>query len=395
MNEKVFKKKRFFFLSVTFFFFITMLFLYLNVSNMMYNNASILLAIKETKNLKNIILSKYKYNDDKISETKSKELESLLTRLDFYPPVIYLKLYSNEKNILYKFGRDILLESPINFNRLSTTKINYNKTMVKGENHLVYEVVIPLENENREFCGFLNILFDIQTVNNTFFNEKRILFLIVFFVNLLIIAFLIMMVLNLQKRLFSAENEIESISITDKLTGLLSKEAFIDEMKNEIDRIERNGGRLTLITADIDNFIDINNKCGYEFGDHILKSISAVFNESFRKFDFVGRFGGDEIIVLMIGATESDGYEAAENCRSFVVETKFFFENNEIPVTMSFGVAASDSVVFSDKNIENAKRNMFRNMLFNSLNALSRSKRNGKNMISVYSELLNNNQLKI
>ncbi len=395
MDKKIFNKKRFFFLSITFFFFVIMLFLYLNVSNIMYNNASILLAIKETKNIRTILSTRYNFGKEIITEHQKKDLDLLLSKLEFYPPKMYLKIFSDNGKLVYQNGRDIILESSLSVTESSRTKITYKKTVIKGERQVVYEVIIPVENSSGNTGWFINILFDLQMVDDSFFNEKRLLFLIVFIVNLFIIVFLMVMVLNLQKRLFISENELSNLTVSDKLTGLLTKDAFFNEMRNEIERIESNGGKFSLITADIDNFVDINKKCGHEFGDHILKNISTGFKESFRKFDFIGRFGGDEIIVMMIGASENDAIILSEKCRIFIKETNFFFEGQQIPVTMSFGVASTENIEAIGKISESTKRNNFRNLMFNSLNALSRAKRSGKNNVVKYSDLLNGNQLNI
>lgn len=391
MDKKIYNKKRFFFLAVTFFFFIVMLFLYINVSNIMYSNAGILLAIKETRNLKNII-SASTFGEGQFNKDN---LDDLIDNLEFYPPLIYLKLFNSDKTLAYKKGEDVLIEQSLSVRNADRSGISYKRTFLRGEKKAVYEVIIPVEDIYGDIKWYLNILFDLQIVDDSFFNEKRVIFLIVFIVNLFIISFLMMMVLNLQKRLFIMDNELMTLNVNDKLTGLLSKDAFLNEMRLEIDRIRSNGGVFSLITADIDNFVDINDKCGYDFGDHILKNISSAFKETFRNFDCIGRFGGDEVVVLMIGAGEAEAVNLAEKCRFAVMETNFFFEGSQIPVTMSFGVSSTNSISDTDSNEENIKRSIFRNIMFNSLNALSRAKRSGKNMSVGFSQLANNKQIKL
>ena len=90
-----------------------------------------------------------------------------------------------------------------------------------------------------------------------------------------------------------------------------------------------------------------------------------------------------------------DAIVLSEKCRIFIKETNFFFEGQQIPVTMSFGVASTENIEAIGKISESTKRNNFRNLMFNSLNALSRAKRSGKNNVVKYSDLLNGNQLNI
>lgn len=383
MDKKTFNEKRFFFLTTTFFFFIAMFFLYLNVSNIMYTNAGIILSIKTAKNLQ------YVWNNEEFQpsalsmEEKIKKLNIFISSTDFYPPYIYLKIYSPERTLLYQTGEEVELEHTFDISNLIIPKddILYNKTLMKEKKKRVYEVLFSIQN-NKNTTAYIDILFDLEKINELFFNEKQILFLIIFIINLLILIFLIMMILNLQKRLFCAEEEINHLNTSDKTTGLLTKEAFFHKLKNEIERMNQNGGKLSMITADIDNFLTINEKCGYEFGDHILKTISSIFQDNFRIFDLIGRFGGDEIVAVMIESTEEESFIVSEKCRLQIEETKFFYEGIEIPVTMSLGISSvcndTPSSLSGDPS-ESAKRNLFRNLLFDSLNALSRAKRNGKN----------------
>jgi len=156
-------------------------------------------------------------------------------------------------------------------------------------------------------------------------------------------------------------------------------------MKKEFDRIERKGGTSALLTLDIDNFLEINDKYGFEFGDLILKTISKILKDIFRNFDIIGRFGGDEIMVLMVDASEEDGFIAAERCRVAIQENKFYYETKEITVTVSIGVASFVKDINKEENT--LSKNVLRNITFDSLNALARAKRNGRNRVVKYSDL--------
>ena len=89
MDKKTFNKKRFFFLSVTFFFFVSMLFFYINVSNVMYDNSGIFFAVKEARNIKNIIeKSNVSFKQANLEYTKY-TLDLLLENMEFYPKFLY------------------------------------------------------------------------------------------------------------------------------------------------------------------------------------------------------------------------------------------------------------------------------------------------------------------
>ena len=89
------------------------------------------------------------------------------------------------------------------------------------------------------------------------------------------------------------------IATKDKLTGLYNRQYLEDYANQAFDRIQRHKSVLILIFIDIDNFKYINDTFGHEKGDEVLKEISHIFKEIFRKYDVVTRYGGDEFIVLL------------------------------------------------------------------------------------------------
>lgn len=387
MDNKINRKKQIIFISLTFCFFLGMLFLFLNISSLMYNNSAVLLAIKEANNLKTIIENNYNFNGRKSSLEESRKIDALISKLEYFPELYHLKVYSPEKRILYQWGPDIILKNEINMRKVTAVNGNfYSKTVTRQKEVPVYEIVIPLTRAG-EHRGYLNLLFNLSTVEKKLFGEKSILFMIVFMFNFIIVFFLVIMILNLQKRLHNAQREIESISVNDKVTGLLTKEAFLNLMRKEVERIERKGGQIAVLTLDIDNFYTINKKFGRDFGDQVLRTVSHIITTNYRSFDFVGRLGGDEIIILMIDSTEEEGYNAAERCRKKIEESKFYCKRKEITITVSIGLASSEHIPRLKLSLPERGKNYFRALLFNSLNALARSKRNKKNCTTKYSEM--------
>ncbi len=85
----------------------------------------------------------------------------------------------------------------------------------------------------------------------------------------------------------------------DSLTGLYNRQYLEDYAKQALDRMHRHKSVLIVIFIDIDNFKYVNDTFGHEEGDRVLKEVSEIFQESFRKYDVVARYGGDEFIVLL------------------------------------------------------------------------------------------------
>lgn len=85
----------------------------------------------------------------------------------------------------------------------------------------------------------------------------------------------------------------------DSLTGLYNRQYLEDYANKAIDRMQRHGSVLILVFIDIDNFKYVNDTFGHDQGDAVLQKVSAIFQEVFRKYDTVVRYGGDEFIILL------------------------------------------------------------------------------------------------
>ena len=133
-------------------------------------------------------------------------------------------------------------------------------------------------------------------------------------------------------------------SITDPLTTLFNRRHLEEELAREeinlarmpLDSDHRN---MTIIMCDIDHFKKVNDKYGHPAGDYVIKKVSEIFKESFRKTDVIFRYGGEEFII-MLPASESIGTAIAANKARVAIEKyKFEFEGVTIPIQISMGVA--------------------------------------------------------
>ncbi|HPO49919.1 MAG TPA: GGDEF domain-containing protein [Spirochaetota bacterium] len=384
MDKKIRKRKNFVFLSVSFFFYFSMIFLFWNMSGKMYKNAAILFILRDSNNLQHTLIYILD-NDEKKdgNEVLIGKNSNLIKNLCKYPPIYSFKLYSGEKKLIYNFGRDIELKSNKGIDDLKTKSVVYNRNLLKNYDKEAYQILFTLS-KNNKILGYGDIIYDLSYIENNVFQDRRIIFLLVAFLSFFIIFFLMVMILNMQKRISMLENEVNETSVLDNVTELYNKDHLIELMKKEFERVDRKGGKVALLTIDIDNFLDINDKYGYEFGDLILKTVSKLIKEVFRNFDIAGRFGGDEIMVLMVDASEEEGFSAAERYRIAIQENKFYYETNEITVTVSIGVSSLEN---TDKLAAGNAQNILRNITFDSLNALARAKRTGRNKVVKYCEL--------
>jgi diguanylate cyclase (GGDEF)-like protein len=102
-------------------------------------------------------------------------------------------------------------------------------------------------------------------------------------------------------RQIADQNELERLSSTDGLTGLMNRRAFQDSLDTAIERARRNETPGALIYVDLDNFKAINDNYGHETGDNVLNEVAQILSSRSRTYDLVARIGGDEFVVWLDG----------------------------------------------------------------------------------------------
>jgi diguanylate cyclase (GGDEF)-like protein len=134
------------------------------------------------------------------------------------------------------------------------------------------------------------------------------------------------------------ERELLRSATYDRLTGVLNRHTIEDRITAEIERFNRYGTSCSLIMLDIDDFKNINDTFGHLVGDDVLSSIAGVLGQNIRTLDSLGRWGGEEFMILLSGTGQQDATSVAEKLRK-VIEQHVIGE--EVRVTASFGVTES------------------------------------------------------
>jgi diguanylate cyclase (GGDEF)-like protein len=146
---------------------------------------------------------------------------------------------------------------------------------------------------------------------------------------------------------------------TDELTDLANRRRFMEALHYEVARCNRFGTVVSLVLFDLDRFKRINDKCGHQMGDAVLRGTAHVIRDRVRETDLAARIGGEEFAVIL-AETELEGALAfAEDLRSDV-EQRVRVEGVDWPVTASFGVAASHEDCVVDELIAAADRALYR-----------------------------------
>ncbi len=135
---------------------------------------------------------------------------------------------------------------------------------------------------------------------------------------------------------------IRDLSIVDDLTQVFVRRHFMERLHEEIKRSQRFKTPLSLLMLDIDHFKRYNDEFGHLVGDATLKKVSEILKMNVRRVDLVGRYGGEEFIVVMPETKPQAALEVAERIRSYVARHTFKLYHVEAKVTVSQGIATYD-----------------------------------------------------
>ena len=153
---------------------------------------------------------------------------------------------------------------------------------------------------------------------------------------------------DLYGELLGKEAELERLAITDPLTGLYNRRFFQSRLGVEIERAKRYERVLSLVMLDVDNFKEINDQRGHQFGDHVLVEVGKILTGNVRGSDIVCRYGGEEFAVLLPETPPEQASQAAEKLRTRLKE-HFRGGRDAVALTVSLGVAIYPSPAWPTK----------------------------------------------
>ena len=167
---------------------------------------------------------------------------------------------------------------------------------------------------------------------------------------------------ELQSRVTSLEKELEAAKLESKedfLTKVATKRALMSEIQRIEEAYKRYGTDYSICFVDIDFFKKINDTYGHEAGDVILSAVAQVLKKNARKVDFVGRYGGEEFVILLPSTSLKDGVRFGEKLRSMIENFKFIYKNERIKVTISSGVATRSANLSDTMTLEGADKMLY------------------------------------
>jgi len=173
--------------------------------------------------------------------------------------------------------------------------------------------------------------------------------------------------------LVNARDELDLLVSIDTLTGVQTRRHFSERAQVEFSRAKRFKHALSFIILDLDLFKNVNDEFGHIAGDNLLKSITSICKKVIRSIDLLGRFGGEEFMILLPETGIEGAVIVAERIRVLVEQSILLFESNEIETTISLGVTGVDEVTTEnlDKFLKYADK------------ALYKAKKKGRNRVEV------------
>jgi two-component system, cell cycle response regulator len=167
--------------------------------------------------------------------------------------------------------------------------------------------------------------------------------------------------------------DIVTLANLDDLTGIPNRKSILATLQEESFRARRTNQPLSLIIFDLDNFKSVNDTFGHAAGDVVLRDAAKVIQGIIRDRDCIGRYGGDEFLVLLSNSSRANACIIAERIRAEVEKHPFVYEGKKISVTLSLGLAfLDDSMQSVDDLVKRADEAQYT------------AKRNGGNQVSAH-----------
>lgn len=177
--------------------------------------------------------------------------------------------------------------------------------------------------------------------------------------------------LEVNEKILDLNGKLEDMAITDYLTGIYNRRYILEYLEQEIERSNRYDTMFSVILFDFDNFKNVNDTYGHLVGDEALKHFCNLVSENTRKSDLMGRYGGEEFLLIMPNTTIEQVEKHANKLREVIEENPLKYGNNEkLKITVSAGCTSFYQL---DKKSED--------LIKRADDALLRAKNNGKNRV--------------
>jgi diguanylate cyclase (GGDEF)-like protein len=158
-------------------------------------------------------------------------------------------------------------------------------------------------------------------------------------------------ILTLERNLISAQEKLRFQATHDALTGLWNRGALFDLLHNEIERTLRTHSSMGVLMLDVDHFKPVNDTYGHLAGDAALREMAQRIQRATRPYDTVGRYGGEEFLVILPTCDREQTANSAERIRAAIEAAPFTVAEKEISLTVSIGATVVPDFATSESDI--------------------------------------------
>ncbi|MGE5532205.1 MAG: diguanylate cyclase [Bacteroidota bacterium] len=146
-------------------------------------------------------------------------------------------------------------------------------------------------------------------------------------------------ILLLQRNLLQSRQALEYRATHDSLTGIWNRAEVLGLLEREIARAQREGTAVSIIMIDVDHFKQVNDQRGHDGGDEALREVAQRLSDCVRPYDGLGRYGGEEFLIVLSGCSGGNAAGLAERLRQSVAEPPLSIYGEELRLSISLGVA--------------------------------------------------------
>ena len=182
--------------------------------------------------------------------------------------------------------------------------------------------------------------------------------------------------LRVAARILDLHETLRTQAMYDGLTGLLNRTAITDRLTSEMERAAREGQPLSVVLLDLDHFKQVNDSHGHASGDAVLREAARRMKDSMRGYDMVGRYGGEEFLIVAPASAAEESLKLAERIRGCIARAPVDTPDGPIEVTCSLGVAVAGLTPREEASALIGRADA----------ALYRAKANGRNRVEMAGE---------
>jgi diguanylate cyclase (GGDEF)-like protein len=280
--------------------------------------------------------------------------------------ILKIKVYTQDKRIIYSTDREIIGESDLANRRLSNALTGRNDAKLVHKDRVqdlaneskldvdVVETYLPIYDDAGKVIGSFEVYMDVSHYRGEIRQIVSIALVVIGMISLVVYGIAFIFLRKITRRLKEAENTLERYAASDPLTGLHNRRHIFQRARQELARLQRERAHnkdhtgMSVTMLDLDHFNTVNDAYGHLVGDEVLKETSLRIQATTRAYDLVGRLGGEEFLVVHPDADYMQAKTIAGRIWEAIRAQPYVIEGNKIKVTASLGVATLDLTTEND-----------------------------------------------